>query len=262
MRILYVEDNPANLSLMLRIARMGGHEVISYTEGEAALANYDKDRPDIVLLDLQLAGAISGLDVVKTLRQRGSTLPIVAVTAYAMVGDKERCMEAGFSGYLAKPLPVAELVELVQRYELELKQRDTSSVDAKIATPVAEPVTPLPNPAVPPPAIVAGVTSLTPSSAENGAHSHLPPQEAQSVLPSEAPIQPTEQTALSKPDEPISPSEKTDDPQPVSVMGSMTASATLLETDTLPEKLHVIPLAQPLPTPQKQPVESQETRKG
>ncbi|HEX2622161.1 MAG TPA: response regulator, partial [Phototrophicaceae bacterium] len=62
MRILYVEDNPANLFLVKRVARMGGHEVINYIDGEDALANFIKDKPDLVLMDIQLAGELSGLD--------------------------------------------------------------------------------------------------------------------------------------------------------------------------------------------------------
>jgi len=121
MKIMYVEDNPANISLLQRIARMGGHEVINYTNGENALNNFEKDHADLVLMDLQLEGRVSGLDVVKQLRARGFKTPIVAVTAYAMVGDRERCIEAGCDSYLSKPLPVAELVELVQTYEQKYK---------------------------------------------------------------------------------------------------------------------------------------------
>lgn len=123
MKILYVEDNPANISLLQRIARMGGHQVINYTNGEKALNNFKQDQPDLVLMDLQLEGRVSGLDVVKKLRAQGFKTPIVAVTAYAMVGDRERCIEAGCDSYLSKPLPVAELVELVQKYELKFKEK-------------------------------------------------------------------------------------------------------------------------------------------
>ncbi|MBW4438196.1 MAG: response regulator [Pleurocapsa minor GSE-CHR-MK-17-07R] len=121
MRILYVEDNPANISLLQRVARMGGHEVVNYTEGEKALANFKTDNPDLVLMDLQLAGAMTGLEVVRRLRADGVRTPIVAVTAYAMVGDREKCLAAGCDGYMSKPLPVAELVELVQKYEVIVK---------------------------------------------------------------------------------------------------------------------------------------------
>jgi len=141
---MYVEDNPANLSLLQRIARMGNHTVISYTEGESALANFDQDKPDLVLMDVQLSGGLTGLDVVRQLRGRGHQTPIVAVTAYAMTGDKERCIEAGCDTYIAKPLPVQELVELVQRYENILK-----------GTPVIKPLTGMLSPVAAPPQPVA-----------------------------------------------------------------------------------------------------------
>ena len=145
MKILYVEDNPANLSLLQRIARMGGHIVVSYTDGESALTQFESDKPDLVLMDVQLAGGITGLDVVRMLRARGYKTPIIAVTAYAMTGDRDRCIEAGCDTYIAKPLPVAELVELVQRYEARLNappviqplpSTSTPTVETKIA-PVA-----------------------------------------------------------------------------------------------------------------------------
>jgi CheY-like chemotaxis protein len=131
MKIMYVEDNPANISLLQRIARMGGHQVINYTNGEVALNNFAQDDPDLVLMDLQLEGRITGLDVVKQLRARGFTTPIVAVTAYAMVGDRERCIEAGCNSYLSKPLPVAELVELVKDYEGKADKVKAAAPEAK-----------------------------------------------------------------------------------------------------------------------------------
>jgi len=129
MRILYVEDNPANVFLVQRVARMGSHEVIHYSEGQPALDHFEADKPDLVLMDVQLPGLLTGLDVVKALRAKGHQTPIVAVTAYAMSGDRERCLEAGCNGYLSKPLPVGELVELFKRYEAQLKP--ASRPDAK-----------------------------------------------------------------------------------------------------------------------------------
>lgn len=125
MRILYVEDNPANLFLVKRVARMGNHDVINLIDGEEALRKMDQVRPDLILMDIQLAGGLTGLDVVKKLRQEGHTMPIIAVTAYAMVGDKERCLEAGCDDYLAKPIPVARLVEIFQRYQTGPAEGDT-----------------------------------------------------------------------------------------------------------------------------------------
>jgi two-component system cell cycle response regulator DivK len=117
MKIMYVEDNPANISLLHRIARMGGHIVLNYTDGQEALDQFVNDQPDLVLMDLQLEGRVGGLDVVRKLREDGHRTPIIAVTAYAMVGDRERCIEAGCDGYLSKPLPVAEVVELVEKHQ-------------------------------------------------------------------------------------------------------------------------------------------------
>ena len=142
---MYVEDNPANISLLQRIARMGGHEVINYTNGENALNNFAADSPDLVLMDLQLEGRVSGLDVVRMLRERGFKTPIVAVTAYAMVGDRERCIEAGCDSYLSKPLPVAELVELVQTYERKAQSAPAAVPPAKAQAEV-ETATALPKP--------------------------------------------------------------------------------------------------------------------
>lgn len=162
MRIMYVEDNPANISLLQRIARMGGHEVINYTDGEVALSRFSNDNPDLVLMDLQLEGSIGGLEVVRRLRERGFKTPIVAVTAYAMVGDRERCLEAGCDGYLSKPLPVGDVVELVQKYELIVKQKPTAdpvTVTQTMETPIAS-VTPAP-PAPAPVSASAPVVAAT-----------------------------------------------------------------------------------------------------
>ncbi len=117
---------------------MGGHEVINYTNGEHALDHFEQDHPDLVLMDLQLEGRVTGLDVVRQLRERGFKTPIVAVTAYAMVGDRERCIDAGCNSYLSKPLPVAELVELVQDYESRQQQEPPAQAGETVAAPPAE----------------------------------------------------------------------------------------------------------------------------
>ncbi len=119
MRILYVEDNPANLFLIKRVAKMGEHEVINLIDGEEALRKIELIKPDLILMDIQLAGELTGLDVVRKLRSIGHTMPIIAVTAYAMVGDRERCLDAGCNEYLSKPLPIGRVVELLQMYQSE-----------------------------------------------------------------------------------------------------------------------------------------------
>lgn len=140
MKIMYVEDNPANLSLLQRIARMGNHTIIPYTDGESALVNYEQDCPDLVLMDVQLAGGLSGLDVVRKLRERGFRTPIIAVTAYAMTGDRDRCIEAGCDTYIAKPLPVAELIEMLRKVEDHLSRHGSTPNGS---TKAEEPVKPI-----------------------------------------------------------------------------------------------------------------------
>jgi len=115
-RILYVEDNATNVILVQRVANMGKHSVITYDNGEDALANFDHDAPDCVLMDVQLRGALTGLDVVAKLRERGFRLPIIALTAYAMKGDRQRCLDAGCDDYIPKPISVTELVSVFKRF--------------------------------------------------------------------------------------------------------------------------------------------------
>lgn len=128
MRILYVEDNPANLYLVKRVAM--GHEVINYIDAEEAMRNFDQDSPDLVLMDIQLAGPMTGLDMVAKLRSDGHTIPIIAVTAYAMVGDREKCLAAGCDDYLAKPLPIPKLVSMFKEYNEQAKKRRAATAQA------------------------------------------------------------------------------------------------------------------------------------
>lgn len=117
MRIMYVEDNAVNLGLVRRIAKMGNHEVISHANGEDALESLKSEQVDLILMDIELEGELDGIEVVKRLRARGDERPIVAVTAYAMVGDKERILAAGCNGYLPKPIPVAQFLNILAKYD-------------------------------------------------------------------------------------------------------------------------------------------------
>lgn len=160
MRILYVEDNMVNVSLVRRIAR--GDELINYIDGEEALKNFERDNPDLVLLDIQLAGKMTGLDVVRELRRQGSRLPIIAVTAYAMVGDREKCLEAGCDDYIAKPLPIPTLLELFEKRRQELATQPAQPS----AEPSAETPTTPPTPDDAQPANIAPSSDETSSPAE------------------------------------------------------------------------------------------------
>lgn len=120
MRIIYVEDNPANLALVQRVARLGQHDVESFISGEEALERVAESPPDLLLVDIQLAGLMTGLELAEALREREIQVPMVAVTAYAMLGDRDRCLDAGFEDYMPKPLPVLDLIQLFDRYNTAL----------------------------------------------------------------------------------------------------------------------------------------------
>ena len=124
MRILYVEDNAINLSLIQRIAQMNKHQLVSFEEAETALdALEGGEIPDLILLDIQLAGEMDGIGFAQVVRERGYRQPIIAITAYAMMGDRERIIAAGCNDYLPKPLPIAEFLTLLAKYDPQVKSK-------------------------------------------------------------------------------------------------------------------------------------------
>lgn len=131
MRIMYVEDNQVNLALVERIARMGGHQIISFPNGEDALKALETDPCELILMDIELEGQLDGVEVVKILRERGDNRPVIAVTAYAMVGDMERILEAGCNEYLPKPIPIAQFITLLAKYDPANVQPAPSTEDTK-----------------------------------------------------------------------------------------------------------------------------------
>lgn len=143
MNILYVEDNAVNLSLIERIAQMNQHKLVSYEEAEVALKKLEEGLDvDLILLDIQLAGEMDGIGFAKEVRKRGWTYPIIAITAFAMMGDKERILEAGCNDYLPKPLPIAEFLTLLAKYDPANRPKDAPahkpSAEAASTTPAAE----------------------------------------------------------------------------------------------------------------------------
>ena len=113
-RILVIEDNPANLELMRYVLGAFGHTVATAINGEEGLAAARREPPDLVVCDLQLPG-IDGFEVVRRLRADPAfaRVPLVAVTAYAMVGDRERVLAAGFDGYIAKPIEPQNFIDQI-----------------------------------------------------------------------------------------------------------------------------------------------------
>jgi two-component system, sensor histidine kinase and response regulator len=115
-RILVAEDNVVNQRLVLRMLEGGGYSVTLAANGREAVRLAMQSRFDLVLMDVQMP-VLGGLDATREIRQRemlmGVRTPIVALTAHAMKGDRERCLEAGMDDYLSKPLRRAELLEKV-----------------------------------------------------------------------------------------------------------------------------------------------------
>jgi two-component system cell cycle response regulator DivK len=116
-RILYIEDNPLNLRLVRKILISLGFEIIEAMDGINGLAAASRDRPDLILVDVNLPD-IDGLEVVRRLKNDPSLahIPAIALTANAMHGDRERCLGAGCDGYLAKPVARLELKNVIGHF--------------------------------------------------------------------------------------------------------------------------------------------------
>jgi CheY-like chemotaxis protein len=114
-KILIVEDSPDNMKLFRTLLTLKGHQVTGLTGGEGLLEAIENGSPDLVLMDIQLPGK-DGFELLREIR--GSpfgTVRVIALTAHAMAGDRERAMQAGFDGYITKPIDVRNFPEQVQR---------------------------------------------------------------------------------------------------------------------------------------------------
>jgi len=116
-RVLVVEDNPVNLRLASFVLQRKGYHVSQATTGTECLAMLDQSMPDMILMDIQLPGE-DGLAVTRKIRQNAKLkhIVIVALTAHAMTGDREKILAAGCDGYLAKPVDPQRLASEVERY--------------------------------------------------------------------------------------------------------------------------------------------------
>ena len=114
-QVLVVEDNERNMKLFREVLLATGYRTLEATTGGQAVALAAEKRPDLVLMDIQLPD-IDGVEALGRLRadRRTSSIPVLALTAQAMHGDRERFLAAGFDGYLAKPVDILELVEAVR----------------------------------------------------------------------------------------------------------------------------------------------------
>jgi two-component system, sensor histidine kinase and response regulator len=118
LRILLAEDNAVNRRLAQRLLEKHGHTVLLAEDGWQVLQILDCETVDLVLMDLQMPG-MDGLEATAEIRRcekPGERLPIIALTAHAMSGDREQCLAAGMDGYLSKPIQPAELRKVIEAF--------------------------------------------------------------------------------------------------------------------------------------------------
>lgn len=116
-QVLIVEDNGKNMKLFRDLLLAKGYRTLEATAGEEVVALAAEHSPDLVLMDIQLPG-IDGIEALGRLRADGRTasVPVLALTAQAMEGDRQRFLAAGFDGYISKPVNIAEFIDTVKRY--------------------------------------------------------------------------------------------------------------------------------------------------
>jgi len=116
-RILLAEDNLVNQTVAVRLLEKRGYAVVVVGNGRAALAALERDNFDLVLMDVQMP-ELDGFETTTAIRAKeqltGAHIPILAMTAHALKGDRERCIAAGMDGYLSKPIRVEELLASVE----------------------------------------------------------------------------------------------------------------------------------------------------
>jgi PAS domain S-box-containing protein len=119
LRVLLAEDNAVNQKIASRLLEKEGHHVTVAPDGRQALAALDRENFDLVLMDVQMP-EMDGFETTAAIRSRerhaGKRLPIIAMTAHAMQGDRERCLAAGMDNYIAKPIRARELIELLEKF--------------------------------------------------------------------------------------------------------------------------------------------------
>ncbi len=116
-RILVVEDNEDNMLLVRFMLEKNGYEVIEARDGAEGVALAIQEKPDLVIMDIQLPD-INGLEATKRIRasEADGNIPIIALTSFAMVGDRERALAAGCTGYIEKPINPETFMTEIEKY--------------------------------------------------------------------------------------------------------------------------------------------------
>jgi CheY-like chemotaxis protein len=114
-KVLVIEDNEDNLRLVTYALKRAGYEVVSATSGESGLEKAIAEKPRIILMDINLPG-IDGIETTRRIRRSGAngTTTIIAVTSFAMIGDRDRILAAGCNGYIEKPIDPLNLIDQIR----------------------------------------------------------------------------------------------------------------------------------------------------
>jgi two-component system cell cycle response regulator DivK len=116
-KILIVEDEPRNLKLFSDLLTRFGYEIFQATDGEMGVESSRTTKPDLILMDIMMP-RMDGLEATRIIKADATTkhIPIVALTSFAMKGDRERTLEAGCNAYIAKPVDIQELLKAVSGF--------------------------------------------------------------------------------------------------------------------------------------------------
>jgi two-component system, cell cycle response regulator DivK len=125
-KVLVAEDNPINRELLRELLENRGYDVVEACDGQEALTMVDETQPDILLLDIGMP-VLDGYAVARRIREIPALapLPILAITAYAMQGDREKILHSGFDGYLSKPVDAHALADELERLLRKREDRST-----------------------------------------------------------------------------------------------------------------------------------------
>jgi len=116
MKILIIEDNPTNMKLVSLLVEKAGYSILKANEAETGIAMARKEHPDLILMDIQLPG-MDGLTATSILKGDVATrdIPVIALTAFAMDGDREKMLDGGCDGYVTKPIHREQLIAEMKR---------------------------------------------------------------------------------------------------------------------------------------------------
>ncbi len=115
--VLVVEDNSLNMKLLNDMLKIGGYNVLQAKDGMEGWRMAREQRPDLILMDIQLPG-VDGLEVTKWLKddENLKSIPVIAITAFAMKGDEEKILNSGCDAYIVKPISVSNVLETVEHF--------------------------------------------------------------------------------------------------------------------------------------------------